>query len=318
MIWTHPEFIPGSHPVQLREGVVPVLLLPQVAGDGVEVHAEAVADPVGEDLLEVRAHLSAHRRPVREERVVRGRRPVVVEAQDHAGQVRVVRLRAAELVVGLPRPERAVLEVLHLAAPAVVAHLDVELAVLAEPDDPAVVVAARRGIGGVVLEDTQLDQVEIEGEGGSVPEEAVDAVAEQRDREHVRPCPRRAAACPRTRPATAPWGRGEAAPSRSRTGRPRCVVSKSGGRAIPSRPRSELLFTARSSTVDWTHAAHDALDLAGVLLQDQHVAAADEGQVHRGHEAGGDGAHGEGGVDDARRRRSGLRPASPAARWPGR
>src|SRR5262249_58925999 len=49
----------GLDEVQLVEGVVAVLLVPQVPGDGIEGHPEAVAYAVGEDLLDVRPNLAA-------------------------------------------------------------------------------------------------------------------------------------------------------------------------------------------------------------------------------------------------------------------
>ena len=65
----------------------------------------------------------------------------------------------------------------------VVADHDVELAVGAEAQDAAVVVAAGCSVGavGVRLERAQPDQVPVERQGAAVPDEAVDAVAEQRD-----------------------------------------------------------------------------------------------------------------------------------------
>ena len=74
---------------------------------------------------------------------------VVVQPQDHAGEVGVVRGGAAEGVVHeRRRQERAVRQVLHPAAAAQVAHEDVELAVRAEPDHAAVVVAVLVVVGG--------------------------------------------------------------------------------------------------------------------------------------------------------------------------
>ena len=73
-----------------------------------------------------------------------GRGAVVVQPQDDAGQMRVVWLRTAELIVLPRRPAGAIDQVLQLPAPAVVADQDVQLPVRSEPDDAAVVVAARR------------------------------------------------------------------------------------------------------------------------------------------------------------------------------
>ena len=126
--------------------------------------------PVGEDLLDVGADLAADRCAGGEERVVGGRGAVVVEPQDDAGEVGVVRLWAAELVVGHGRPgaggRRAARQVLQLAAPADVADEDVQLAVMAEADDPAVVVAAL-GLAGILLDRPQPDQVLVEASGST-------------------------------------------------------------------------------------------------------------------------------------------------------
>src|SRR5437773_501747 len=79
---------------------------------------------------------------------------VGVEPEDDAGVVGVVRLRAAELVIRLPRTERTVGQILQLPAPPLVADLDVELAVRAE-EDLAGVVVAPHGLAGVRLERSQ-------------------------------------------------------------------------------------------------------------------------------------------------------------------
>ena len=73
------------------------------------------------------------------ERVVVRRRAVIVEAQDDAREMLVIRSRATEFVVGRWPFE----VVLQPAAPADVADDDVQLAVRAEADDAAVVVAAQ-------------------------------------------------------------------------------------------------------------------------------------------------------------------------------
>jgi hypothetical protein len=95
--------------------------------------------------------------------------------------VSVVRLRPAELIVQLvaERPG-AVRKILHLAPATVVAHVDVELAVRAEAEHAAIVIAPLR-LAGVLLERAQLDQVRFEGQRAVVPHEAIDPVAEHRD-----------------------------------------------------------------------------------------------------------------------------------------
>ena len=86
--------------------------------------------------------------PGGEERIVRRRRSVVVQPDDHTGEVRVVRSGPAELIVGddvaEPGQGGARREVLELPAPADVAEQDVELSVRPEADHAAVVIATRR------------------------------------------------------------------------------------------------------------------------------------------------------------------------------
>jgi hypothetical protein len=117
--------------------------------------------------------------PGREERVVARRRAVRVESEDDAGEVRIVGLRSAELIVRDSRPERAVDEVLELSAASVVADDDVELPVRPEAKDAAVVVPAQ-GLASVGLESTEPDEVAVERQSRAVPDEAVDSIAEQR------------------------------------------------------------------------------------------------------------------------------------------
>ena len=91
----------------------------------------------------------------------------------------VIGLRAAELVIGLTGSERSIDQVLQLAAPTHVADHDVELAVGSERDHTAIVVAAFWLIR-VLLQGTDLDQVPIVRQRGSVPDVPVDPVAQQR------------------------------------------------------------------------------------------------------------------------------------------
>src|SRR5262249_60991296 len=131
--------------------------IPQVAGLRIEGQAKAVADAEGEDLLEVGADLAIEIAsspcnslgPGRKERVVGRRAAVVVQPQDDAAEVRVVRLWAAELVVGhVPSGDGGagqsgaagpVRKILHLAAPAVVPEDDVEVAVRPGTNHAAIV-----------------------------------------------------------------------------------------------------------------------------------------------------------------------------------
>ena len=88
------------HLVDLGEAVVAVLGFPEAAGGGIHGDAEPVAHAVGEDLLEVGASLAAPQRAGKVERVVGRSGAIVVQPENDAGQMRVVRLRSAELVVG--------------------------------------------------------------------------------------------------------------------------------------------------------------------------------------------------------------------------
>src|SRR5688572_26227484 len=92
MICTQPEFESWLHAIQLAERIVAVLLLPEGSRARIEGHAEAIAQPIREDLLNVRPNVCGHVRPGREERIVARRRAVVIETQNDTRQVRVVRL----------------------------------------------------------------------------------------------------------------------------------------------------------------------------------------------------------------------------------
>ena len=136
--------------LQLAEGVVAVGGLPEPVGDRVERHAVAVAEAVGVDLLDVLPDVAAHLGAVVVERVPARRGAVRVEPEDDAREVRVVGHRPAEDVVHHGRVGRAVVEgrrpaaeVLRPAAAAGVADEDVELAVVTDADDAAVVVPRR-------------------------------------------------------------------------------------------------------------------------------------------------------------------------------
>ena len=106
------------------------------------------------------------------------------------GKVRVVGLRTTERVVDEGRRLKwPVRQILEPAAAALVAHEDVELAVRSESHHAAVVVARRVGVvrprvsgnGDVVrLQRAQHDDVAVERQRRPVPDEAVDAVAQQR------------------------------------------------------------------------------------------------------------------------------------------
>src|SRR2546423_12513938 len=97
--------------------------------------------------------------------------------------MRVVGFGAAELIVlddwAGAVGRRAAREILKEAAPAVVADDYVELAVGAEAQDAAVVVAAR-GLARVLLQRAQAYEVSVERERRAVPDVAVNAVARER------------------------------------------------------------------------------------------------------------------------------------------
>ena len=177
-----PAVHPPLHPVQLAERVIPVLLEPEVPGCRVDGQAEAVPVAVGKNLLHISARFSAHLGSDLEERVVGGSGAVIFQPEDHPRQMGVVRFGAAELVVWAPVPERSQGEVLGLPSPADVADEYVELAILPEGDDAAVVVAERPGLVRRVgrLEGSHLYQVVVEGQGRPVPHEPIHPVPEQR------------------------------------------------------------------------------------------------------------------------------------------
>jgi hypothetical protein len=86
---------------------------------------------------------------------------VWVEPKDYACQVRVVGCRTAELIIRVPRPERAAGEVLQLTPPTLVADLEIKLAVRTKENLPAIVIAAH-GLVGVGLERMQHNDVPVE------------------------------------------------------------------------------------------------------------------------------------------------------------
>ena len=120
------------------------------------------------------------------EGVVGRRCAVVVQAKNGTGEVGVVRLGTAEVVVGAEQGVtglvRAVEEVLHPAAPAHITDEDVQLAVRSELDHPAVVIAAtgrrRRFALEGWLQRPQLDNVDLLRQHGAVPDETIHPVAQ--------------------------------------------------------------------------------------------------------------------------------------------
>src|SRR5678815_4204220 len=129
--------------VNLREAVVAVLCLPQLAGARTAGHAEAVANTEGEHLLQICARFSASQRSSAIERIVYRSRAVVIEAQNHASQMRVIRLGPTELIVRhIAVGTGAIWQVLHLPAPAIITDVNVKLAIGSEADHAAIVIAA--------------------------------------------------------------------------------------------------------------------------------------------------------------------------------
>src|SRR6185503_6568891 len=106
-------------PIDFIEGVIAIFLIPKRAADRIECEPEAVADAVREYFLDIRARLPADLRASGEEWIVRRRAPIVVQSEDHTGEMVVVGLRAPELIVGRRRC-RAFDEILQLAASPVV------------------------------------------------------------------------------------------------------------------------------------------------------------------------------------------------------
>ncbi len=172
----------------------------------------------------------------------------------------IVRLWTAELVVGLTRPEGAIDQVLQLATPTHVTDHDVELAVGPESDHTAIVVAPLRLIR-VLLQGTDLYQVLVPGQLGSVPDEPVNPVAEQRRlAEHV--------------------GVGTDAALGPIQVNPR-IGREVRVQGDPQQPtlRPEVHRQVQHRGLD--HAVHNALHLSGVLLQHQQVILAQERQADR-------------------------------------
>ena len=84
---------------------------------------------VREDFLDVGADVAAHLGADAEERVVRRRGAVRIEAEDDARRMGRVRLWLTELIIRLTAAERTIGQVLQLAAAALIADLKIELAV---------------------------------------------------------------------------------------------------------------------------------------------------------------------------------------------
>jgi hypothetical protein len=178
--------------------------------------------------------------------------------------VGVVGLRAAELVVGHTGPEGAVAEVLQLAAAAPVADQDVELPVGTERDHPAVVVAAL-GLPDVLLQRADPDELLRERQRGTVPDEPVNPVAQQRGlAEHV-----------------GVLARAALGPVEIDAGVLRKVRVQGDAKQPALRPEVHRQVQDRGLDLS----AHDAPHLAGVLLQHEEVVGSQERQACRGDQA---------------------------------
>src|SRR5262249_17819015 len=152
-----------------------ILRLPELARLWIDGEAESIAQAIGKHFLDIGAHLAAQPSTDLKEGVVLRGGPVVIEAQDHSGEMSVVRLRPAKLIVTAwaagPRLARcwakALLDVLHEAAAAVVADIDEELgfpllplmAVLAFEHNLAAVVIASEGLSRIGLVGAQPDKI---------------------------------------------------------------------------------------------------------------------------------------------------------------
>ena len=212
MIWIQPPLNPALTSVDFVERAPAVLGRPQLALLRVERHAEAVPDAVGEDALNVAAHLVAERAEatsssssVSSRRRRRGRcrrRPVVLAVPSahlknglsrgvlpSSLRRRMTPVRCASSGAGPPKsssgtgpsrlfcvkPRRPLSPMMMYSFPSG-----------PKRQHAAVVVAAQhrqRRIGhvvAVVLERAQADDVPVEGQRAAVPHETVHAIAEQR------------------------------------------------------------------------------------------------------------------------------------------
>src|SRR5262249_3349910 len=86
----------------------------------------------------------------------------------------------AKLVVRYAGPKRAVGKVLQLATPSVIADKNVKLAIGSEPDYATIMIAALDRIGGILLKRVEPDDIPIQRQSRTVPNEAVHSVSEQR------------------------------------------------------------------------------------------------------------------------------------------
>ncbi len=188
---------------------------------------------------------------------------------------------AAAVIVTAGEREAVVMIAVVAVAPIaviVVAHL--------EPDDAAVVVAAER-LAGVGLKRAQLDEVPLVPQRRAVPDEAVDAVAEERRARGVVRVDRRAGGIHR------------------RALRPIQIHAGIAGEAGMQRDAEQAPFGGGvDGEIQRRRGLHDTVDdplhLARPLLQDEHVATADERHPDGLCETGDDRRDREIGIEDRR------------------
>src|SRR5262245_47040038 len=92
----------------------------------------------------------------------------------------IVWLGAAELVVRYARPKRSVGKGLQLATSTVITDKNIKLGIGSEPDYATVMIAALHRIGGILLKCVEPDEIPIQRQSRTVPNEAVHSVSEQR------------------------------------------------------------------------------------------------------------------------------------------
>ena len=250
----------------------------------------AVADAVGEDLLEVRPDLAAALGADLAERVVARRRAVRVQPQDHARQVVVVRVRARR--TGRPGcPRRTGRRTGSASGRGGRCRRPSGRSCRPGPT------ARRRrcgcrgaGSAGFVGWSRPPGT---RGRGAASSRRS----APCRPRGSGRPgCPAAATASPAalSAPVVLSLQYRKTVPLRS----------KSWSSAMPSSPRSEFELTGRSSTTSGAPPSRDPLDLPGGLLEHQEVVVLEELHLHRLREPG---------HDRPRPRASDRRPSAPSA-----
>src|SRR3990172_2678318 len=96
--------------------------------------------------------------------------------------MRVIGFGAAELVIrhcwSRAIGGRPTGKILHVAAPSRIADENVELTVGSKGDHTSIVVTSLR-LPGILLDSTEHDQVVVQGQAGSIPDETIHPVAQQ-------------------------------------------------------------------------------------------------------------------------------------------